>query len=225
MLSLVGAWFSVHVTEGQQKKSEVNCAKNVHKALASAPFSTEAGAASEPSVCLIKTMLYKLFQLSCFSQPFLFSLDQRGTFSNHSHIVALFGCVICLCDTKVTGPSSEVFSGTSSVLSQIKISSCFSFTVYIFASSEIIKSSPETCKMIHHVESSFQNDSFVVVLGPRQNHSCCSDVWWMGSRPGSSWRWRIAALAFYVFALPSQICFIRELPRMLFSSSSACFWE
>lgn len=45
-----------------------------------------------------------------------------------------------------------------------------------------------------------------------------------GSRPGGSWGWRIATLAFYVCALLRQTRFIRESPRML-CDRNACLSE
>lgn len=98
----------------------------------------------------------------------------------------MFWCFICLCDTKVTGVviDEAVLKGHCANLlrpvrdrnltatAPVIFLSLFTF----FASSEIIKSRPETCK-----KDSSSGELVAEVLcccpRPHQNHSCCSDVW------------------------------------------------
>lgn len=96
--------------------------------------------------------------------------------------------------------------------------------------SEIIKSAPETCKRIHHLESLLLK-SFVVVFAlikiaaaaascDRNDHCLVSWVWW--KRAWRQLRVGVGGVVdhFYAFASPSKTCFIKESPGILCDTST-----
>lgn len=200
------------------------------------------------NMCLIKTMSHILTPhvpalLFALAMPCLFRLDQSRGSLNHSHIgthvlmLYLFmwhqGDGVVVDEAVLKGHCANllrsVLDRNLPVTAPVLFLSLFTF---FCTPSEIIKSSPETCKRIHHLESLLQK-SFVVVLALIKltaaavmcdRNIYCGKRASGGSRPGSSWGWRIIALAFYVCALPRQTCFIRESPRALYDRN-ACLQE